>query len=184
MSAVAQSAEAAPNPAAGPRPREFSVAVQNGSHAWAAADFKATNFIRQLAHNGLEYRRMLDENARIFRRQLVYWEETPNLVWQRARAAGAPVTQLTLPALDGRQLQFKITGSDVHPSGLEGMFRGHLVGQPESFVTLAFYQGRQAFTVLSLADNLFLDAEAHEPGEVVIKEVSPALYFAGVCGVK
>lgn len=164
--------------------RDFPVAVQIGALAWADGDFMNTNLIRRLAHNDLEYKRMVEENGRIFRRQLVYWDETPDVVLQRARVSGEAVDHLTLPALDGRKVQFEITGRDVHPSGLEGMFRGRLAGRPDSFVTLAFYQGRQAFTVLSPRDNLFLDAEAHEPGDVVIKQINPATYVVGVCGVK
>ena len=152
--------------------------------AWAAGDFKQTNLVRQLAHNQLEYQRMVDENARIMRRQLVYWDDTPDVVLQRARVTGAEVSQLTLPALDGRKVQFEITGQDIHPSGLEGMFRGRVLGQPDSFVTLAFYQGRQAFTVLAPGEHLFIDAEAHEPGDVVLKEINPAIYMAAKCGVE
>ena len=88
--------------------RPFSVAYESPAVQWTLADGKDTNIIRQLAHNHLEYDRMVEENPRIFRRQLVYLKETPAAVFEQAKLTGLPVRQLTLPGVDGQELQFEI----------------------------------------------------------------------------
>ena len=75
--------------------RPFPVAYESSNVQWTLADGKDTNVIRQLAHNHLEYDRMVEENSRIFRRQLVYLKETAAAVFEQAKLTGAPVQQLT-----------------------------------------------------------------------------------------
>jgi hypothetical protein len=43
-------------------------------------------------------------------------------------------------------------------------------------VTVAFAADREAFTILSPQDQVYLQAEAHEPGEVVVKSINPETY--------
>jgi len=67
---------------------------------------------------------------------------------------------------------------------LRGTFYGHVTGRPDSLVTLAFLQTRQAYTILSPADNLYLDVEPHNPGDVIVKSIDLEKYGAGLCGTQ
>jgi hypothetical protein len=159
--------------------RPLPVDIESTNNQWAVADGKDTNVIRQLAHNPLEYARMVDENARIFQRQLVYLKETAASVFERAKLTGAPVTQLTLPVLDGRELTFEIAKREGGGSSRQGMFSGHLVGNTDSLVTMAFEDGREAFTILSPKENVFVVAEPRENGKVIVKAIDPNTYGVG-----
>jgi len=159
--------------------RPLPVGIESTNNQWALADGKDTNVIRQLAHNPLEYARMVDENARIFRRQLVYLKETAAAVFEQARLTDATVTQLTLPGLDGRELTFEIARRQDAGSSRRGMFSGHLVGNADSLVTMAFEDGREAFTILSPKDNVFVVGEPRENGQVIVKAIDPNTYGVG-----
>jgi hypothetical protein len=156
--------------------RPFAVVKETARHQWTDENGRDTNIIRQLAHNELEYQRMVDENARIKRRQLVYRNDTAATVMQRARLSGGPVKQLTLPGFDGQELQFEIQRADLEPSKQSGTFTGQLAGKPGSMVTLAFKFGREAFTVLSPDDGTYLQAHPREPGELIITSFDPDTY--------
>jgi len=159
--------------------RPLPVAIEGTNDQWTTADGKDTNVIRQLAHNPLEYARMVDENSRIFRRQLVYLKETATSVFEQAKLTGSPVTQLTVPILDGRELTFDIARREAGGLSRQGMFSGHLVGNPDSLVTMAFEDGREAFTILSPKDNVFVVAEPRENGQVIVKAIDPNTYGVG-----
>jgi hypothetical protein len=158
------------------RERPFPVAQESSNVQWTLADGKDTNVIRQLAHNDLEYARMVEENPRILRRQLVYRKDTAAAVMQRARASGEAVKQLTLPGFDGQEIQFQIDRADLEPSQQSGTFTGQLPNRPNSMVTLAFKFGREAFTILSPDDHLFLQAHPREPGELILTSFDPDKY--------
>jgi hypothetical protein len=162
--------------------RPFAVVRATESAEWTAEDGRDTNVIRRLAHNELEYARMVEENNRILRRQLVYRRDPAGMVVQRSKASGEPIQQLVLPGLDGRELKFEIERADLSSSGQSGSFQGHLAGQPDSRVTLAFKLGREAFSVSSPQDALYLEAEPREPGQVIIKEIDPDTYTTLPCG--
>jgi hypothetical protein len=162
--------------------RPLAVAHASDRHEWTAADGRDPVILAQLAHNALEYQRLLEENDRIFRRQLVYRRETAAAAVQQARAAGQPLTHLVLPDFDGREHLVEITHSELHPSGLAGQFGGRLAGHPDSMVTLAFQVGREAFTILAPSAGIFLQADPREPGEILLKHIDPATYVVGVCG--
>lgn len=177
---------AAPTPTLGstnrPTPTQLNVQPETTAHRWMIADGLATNVIRKLARNDLEYQRLLEENARIQRRQLVQRKTTAATEIQQARLSGEPIRQLLLPGLDGRELTVEITRTDLNASGQQGSFTGHLADQPDSMVTLAFKGGREAFTVLAPAEKLYLQADPYEPGQVLVKQIDPATYVLGVCG--
>lgn len=154
----------------------FKAAETNGAYAWTAEDGKDTNVIRQLAHNELEYQRMVNENGTIFRRQLVYHPEGFTLLAQQALQSGHSVQALTLPGLDGRELQVTVTRTDFESGGDRGLFYGKLPGRPDSMVTAAFINGEEAFTVISPQDQIYLQGEAREPGEIIVKSVDPGTY--------
>ncbi len=162
----------------GVRLRPLAVAKQTPRHEWTAGDGKSREVIAQIAHNDLERQRLLDENARIQRRQLVYRNDTAAAVMQRARANGESVTQLTLPGLDGQEWQVAIERADLEPSQQAGSFSGQLVGRTNSLVTLAFQFGREAFTILSPDDGLYLQGHPREPGEVIITSFDPQTYLS------
>jgi len=162
--------------------RPFAVTRAGGNWQWTAEDGMNTNVIRRLAHNDLEYQRLVEENPRIKRRQLVYSSETTAARIERNKLTGEPLERLTLPGLDGQQVDVEILKSDLSPSGQQGAFAGRVIGQPDSLVTLAFKGGREAFTVINPAENLFLHAEPREPGEIIVKSIDPDVYASGYCG--
>ena len=159
--------------------RPFPGGFESTNSQWTTADGKDTNCIRLLAHNPLEYARMVEENPRIFRRQLVYLKKTAAAVLEDAKLTGVPVKQLTLPGLDGQELQFEITQDDSHGSSRQGMMSGHLAGNPNSRVTFAFQDGREAYTILSPDDYIYLVGEPREPGQVIVKAIDPNTYGVG-----
>lgn len=168
-------ASSSPPPSAGSgrqfdsfRLRPFEVVKETLSHAWTAEDGRSPEAIQNLAHNEVELARLTEENSRIKRRQLVYRKEPAVEQVQRAIATGERVRKLVLPALDGQELEVEITASDLAPSGLKGTFTGQLPGRRQSLVTLAFKEGREAFTVQSPEDGIYLNAQPREPGELMI----------------
>lgn len=162
--------------------RPFPVAYQSPHFEWTLADGKDTNIISELAHNQLEYDRMVQENPRIFRRELVYLKVTAASVFEQAKLTGKPVQELTLPGVDGQELQFQITQRDSNGSSRRGMFSGHLVGDLNSMVTMAFMDGREAFTVLAPKENIYVVGEPREPGQVIVKAIDPNTYGVGPMG--
>ena len=159
--------------------RPLPVGYESSNVQWTLADGKDTNVIRQLAHNPLEYARMVEENPRIFKRQLVYLKETAAAVFENAKLTSEPVKQLTLPGVDGQELQFQIVGSEGDGSSRHGQFSGHLAGNNDSMVTLAFQDGREAFTILSPKENIYLVGEPREDGQVIVKAIDPNTYGMG-----
>ncbi len=159
--------------------RPLKVAYESPKYQFTLENGKDTNVIRQLAHNPLEYQRMVDENARIFQRQLVYLKETAASVFEQAKLTGQPVHELALPGID-REMEFEIVKSAGDSgSSRQGMYSGHLVGNNDSLVTLAFQDGREAFTVLSPKDNLYVVGEPRDPGQVIVKAIDPSTYGVG-----
>jgi hypothetical protein len=154
----------------------FKAAQTNGEFEWTAEDGKDTNIIRQLAHNELEFQRMVSENPTIYRRQLVYHLEGFTLLAQQALQSGQGVQQITLPGLDGHELHVTVTKTDFESGGDRGLFYGQLPGETDSLVTAAFINGREAFTVASPQEHLFLQGESREPGELVVKSIDPNTY--------
>jgi hypothetical protein len=159
--------------------RPFPAAYQSAEFQWTLADGKDTNVIRELAHNRLEYDRMVEENPRIFRRELVYLKQTASSVFEQAKLTGKPVSELTLPGVDGQELQFQIVQRDGNGSSRRGTFSGHLVGDLNSMVTMAFMDGREAFTVLAPGQSIFVVGEPREDGQVIVKAIDPNTYGMG-----
>lgn len=173
-------------PAAGPAAltnrevilRPLAVAKESAAHAWTAEDARSPEVVRKLAHNEMEERRLLEENPRITGRQLVYRKEPVFVAVERARAKGESVTSFIVPGFDGRELEVQVDKADLAPSGLSGTFAGRLPGLDQSLVTLAFQQGREAFTVVSPEDGVFLQGHPREPGEIMITSFLPDAYLA------
>ena len=157
--------------------RPFAVVKETDEYQWTAEDGRDASVIRQLAHNEVEVRRLTEENLRVKRRQLVYCK-TP--VWglvEQAKATDERLQKLTLPGLDGQVLEMEVTRADLAPSGLSGTFAGNITGHGKSLVTLAFKQGREAFTVESPEQGIFLQGHPREPGEIMITSFDPDVYL-------
>src|SRR4029077_12699293 len=92
--------------------RPYPVSYETPEIQWTSADGKDTNVIQHFAHNPLEYNRMVEENPRILKRQLVYLKETAAAVFEKAKLTHAPVQELTVPGVDGQEYQFEIVQSD------------------------------------------------------------------------
>jgi hypothetical protein len=156
--------------------RPLAVGHSGARHEWTAEDARLPEVIEKLAHNPEEFIRMVEENDRIQRRQLVYRKEPAWHTVEQSKGRGEVIRTLKLPALDGRELEFEVTSIDLAPSGLSGTFAGHLPGEPQSLVTLAFDRGREAFTVLSPEEGLYLQGHPREAGELLVTSFDPAIY--------
>ena len=119
---------------------------------------------------------MVMENAAIYQRELVYFNEGLASLAQQAAQAGEKLRQITLPGLDGQQWVVDVTRTDLRDNGSAGEIYGQLPGQADSTVTAAFINNREAFTVDSPQEQVYLVGEAREPGEMVVKSINPALY--------
>jgi len=186
---VAVSPSAATNPASlkaagkGPAPtyawfqtHPFKTARVHGAYGWTAENGKDTNVILHLAHNELEYQRMVIENHGVYARQLVYHTEPFTLQAQQAVQSGQTLKQITLPGLDGQELPAMVTRTELKDGGKRGTLYGKLPGDADSIVTVAFIADREAFTVMSPRNQIHLVGEAREPGELVVKSINPATY--------
>ncbi len=162
--------------------RPLPIVQESATHQWTEGNGSAVEVVTQIAHNDDEVIRMMEENERIKRRQLVYRQDTAAAVVQRARAAGESVRRLTLPGLDGQEIEVEVIRADLALSGLSGSFTGRIAGKQQSMVTLAFKLGREAFSIASPEDRLYLEAEPREPGEVIVKTIDPSTYATGHCG--
>ncbi len=178
----------APTPSPSPRSNTFgptvlrplSASVETERHAWTREDAKAPEVIELLAHNPDEFTRMMEENTRIKRRQLVYRKEPVALLIEQARASGKPFTRFTLPALDGKEVEVEVLETRV--DGHRGAVMGRIVGQLDSLACVGFSGACESFNIMAPEDGLFIAADSREPGEVILKEIDPAVYSPMPCG--
>jgi hypothetical protein len=157
--------------------RPLAVVQASGQHEWTSEDLRVPEAIEKIAHGPEEFIRMVEENDRIERRQLVYRKEPAWQTVEHSKAKGEAIRKLTLPGLDGREVEVEVTGADLAFSGLSGTFTGKVAGREKSLVTLAFQQGREAFTVVSPDDDLFLQGHPREPGEIILTSFDPETYL-------
>ncbi len=136
--------------------------------------------LERLAHNPEELARMIQENDRIKRRQLVYRKEPVALLLEKARAAGQALTHFTLPAMDGQEVEVEVVETQI--DGHRGAVMGRVVGRLDSVACIGFSGGCESFNILSPQDGLYIAADAREPGEVILKEIDPAVYSPMACG--
>jgi hypothetical protein len=156
--------------------RPLPVSLTRGTHEWTAGDGMDPKVIEKIAHNPDEFIRMVEENERVKRRQLVYRNETVPMLLDRARNRGEPLRNFTLPGLDGMEVEVELTGIQLNQSGNGGSVTGRVKGRFNSMVSVGFCNGCESFNVLSPDDSLFLTADAREPGEVMVKEIDPLKY--------
>lgn len=162
--------------------RPLSSARASAAHEWTAEDATAPETIAKIAHNRSEFVRLVQENSRIERRQLVYRKEPAWVLVERAKGEGAPLSRLTLPGLDGQEVVMEIENADLSDSGLSGSFHGRVAGRGDSLATLAFDRGREAFTVVSPSDGIYLQGDPREPGEIIVASFDPQKYQPLPCG--
>lgn len=169
-----------PSAADGIVSRPLAVATESASHAWTREDAKDPAVIDRLAHGPEEFLRMVEENDRIKRRQLVYRKEPVALLLEQARASGVPLTRFTLPVLDGAEVEVEVLETQI--DGHRGAVIGRIVGQPDSLACVGFSGSCESFNILAPSSGLFIAADAREPGEVILKEIDPAVYSPMACG--
>lgn len=156
--------------------RPLPVAFEGTNSQWTLADGKDTNVIRQLAHNELEYQRMVEENARIIKRQLVYRKETVPQLLERLIPPGQKLQSFTLPGVDGSEFEIEVTDTHVNGVAQSGSVNGRVKGRYGSMVSVGFYNGCESFNIISPEDGVYLTADAREPGEVIVKLIDPDQY--------
>lgn len=159
-----------------PAPRPLPVALSSALHQWTAGDALTPETIRLIARNRDEFIRLIEENDRIERRQLVYRQDVVAAAVQRSRLTGEPIRTFVLPGLDGREYEIVVNRADLSPSGQSGSFSGRLAAEPDSLVTLSFRFGREAFTILSTSAHIFLQGHPREPGELIVTSFDPSAY--------
>ena len=181
-------AKPAPAPTAAPRVavtgevvlRPLATDQETARHAWTREDAKDPEVIEKLAHNPEEFTRMMEENTRIKRRQLVYRKEPLALLLEQARASGQPLARFTLPALDGKEVEVEVLETRVE--GHRGAVMGRIAGRLDSLACVGFSGACESFNIMSPEDGLFIAADSREPGEVILKEIDPAVYSPMACG--
>ncbi|MEO5716501.1 MAG: hypothetical protein ABIT37_23690 [Luteolibacter sp.] len=146
------------------------------THEWTEGDGSTPAIIEKPAHKPDEFIHMVEENDRIKRRQLVYRNETVPMLLDRARDKGQPLKNFTLPGLDGREIEVEVTETNIKASGTAGSVSGRAKGRYNSMVSIGFYNGCEQFNVSLPDENLFLTADAREPGEVIVKKIDPTKY--------
>lgn len=159
-----------------PSPRPLPVTRSSTQHQWTEGDALTPDTIQRIARNADEFIRLVQENDRILRRQLVYRQDVAAAAVQRSRLTGEPIRSFVLPGLDGQEYEISVTRADLSPSGQSGTFSGRLASEPDSLVTLAFHFGREAFTILSTSAGIFLQGHPREPGEIIVTSFDPAAY--------
>ncbi|RYD40608.1 MAG: hypothetical protein EOP85_13980 [Verrucomicrobiaceae bacterium] len=157
--------------------RPLTVATSTADHAWTKDDAMDPMVIEKIVHGPEEFIRMVEENEQIKRRQLVYREQPVYRLVQASIVSGEPLRKLTLPGLDGKEVEFDIVTADIHPSGLRGSFAGRLPGRGTSMAVLSFKEGREAFSVISPEDGIYLQGHPREPGEIFVTSFDPDKYL-------
>lgn len=158
--------------------RPLPVVRSSATHEWTRDDAMDPKVIEKLAHNPEEFIRLNEENARIRRRQLVYRKETVPMLLDRARNSGQPLSDFTLPGLDGLEVEVEVTGMRLATDRQAGSVNGRVKGRLNSMVSVGFSNGCESFNVVSPDEGLFLTADAREPGEVLVKEIDLEKYNA------
>ncbi len=153
--------------------RPLAVALSKKNHEWTAENAMDLKVIEHIAHNPEEAIRLIEENDRIKRRQLVYRRETVPMLLERT---GGSLETFTLPGLDGREVEVEVTDVRLMNGTNGGCVNGRVKGRFNSMVSVGFSNGCESFNVLSPDEGLFLTADAREPGEVLVKEIDPNVY--------
>ena len=153
--------------------RPLLVSLARNTHEWTSEDAKDIQVIQRIAHNPEESIRLIEENDRIKRRQLVYRKETVPMLLERT---GGSLKTFTLPGLDGREVEVEVTEVRLVNGTNGGCVNGRVKGRFNSMVSVGFSNGCESFNVLAPDEGLFLTADAREPGEVLVKEIDPNVY--------
>ena len=180
--AVAPAAPTAPPPAASALEnfpdfslRPFAVTRRSINHEWTEEDGKLPDVIRDLAHNPLEEQKMLGENPAVYRRQLVYRKQAAADLVRDAERSGVPLKTVPVPGFDGTEWMIEVYKVDSVDGGAEGTIYGRLPGQPDSLVTLTFIGPSECFSLLSPAQDLYIQGDPREPGEIIVKKINPSM---------
>lgn len=156
--------------------RPLPVSLSKDHHEWTSEDAKDLKVIERISHNPEESIRLIEENDRIKRRQLVYRKETVPMLLERIQGTDGSLKNFTLPGLDGREVEVEVTEVRLMDGIRGGCVNGRVKGRFNSMVSVGFSNGCESFNVLSPDEGLFLTADAREPGEVLVKEIDPNVY--------
>lgn len=80
-----------------------------------------------------------------------------------------------MPGFDGSEWMIDVYKVDSVDGGAEGTIYGRLPSQPNSLVTLTFIGPAECFSLLSPDQDLYIQGDPREPGEIVLKKINPAL---------
>lgn len=150
--------------------RPLPVSLKTAKHEWTKEDAKVPEVIQKLVHNPDEFFRMVEENDRIKRRQLVYRNETVPMLIERLGDSHL-LRSFMLPGLDGKEIEIEVKEIHEEPSLGGGSVIGRVKGRFNSMVSVGYVNGCESFNVISPDDGLCLTADAREPGEVIVKEI-------------
>ena len=155
--------------------RPFAVTRRSENHEWTEEDGKLPGVIRKLAHNRLEEQKMLGENPAVYRRQLVYRKQAATDLVKEAERSGIPLQTVPVPGFDGTEWMIEVYKVDSVDGGSEGTIYGRLPGQPNSLVTLTFIGPSECFSLLSPDQDLYIQGDPREPGEIIVKKINPSM---------
>lgn len=153
--------------------RPLPVSLSTATHEWTSEDATDPAVMERLAHNPDEFIRLAEENSRIKRRQLVYRRVTVPMLIERAN--GGSLKQITLPGMDGREVEVVVTETRLSGANA-GSVIGRVRGRLNSMVSVGFFNGCESFNIISPEEGLYLTADAREPGEILVKEIDPEEY--------
>lgn len=146
-------------------------------HGWVIIDDgKDTNFLRLLALNPHHYEKMAEENSSVIRRQLVYRNIPTQSIFQKAKLTGEPITELVLPGLDGQEFLIEPIKVELAHDASKGELTARIKGRPNSVVSLAFINNREAFVIIDYDWGLYLVGDPRHPGELIVKQVDPTTH--------
>lgn len=156
--------------------RPLAISQKTNQHEWTEGDAMSEEVIQKISHNPDEFLRLMQENDRIIARQLVYRKETVPQLLERMRQSNQEPKELILPGLHGQEVTVEIQNINAESSLKSGTITGKVKGHLNSMVSLGFFDGCESFNIIDPEANLYLTADAREPGEVLVKHIDPIKY--------
>ena len=160
----------------------FEVKKSNERHGWTLLNARNTEHLDLLSHNDSERERHLEENIWVSHRELVYRKETLLDSVLNAQANNEELKELVLPGIGGEEYRVQVLAVEhrVNEEGIsEGSISGHLVGEPESEVTLGYYGQRESGGFDSASKDVSISYDPREDGQIIVKLIdNEALEYA------
>lgn len=153
--------------------RPFEVASSSASFEWTANDGRRKDAINQIAHNPIERHKLIEENAFVERRQLIYCRKTLGEIANEARDGGQELKELSIPGFDGKEYKVEVTRTEYQDYDSSGNIYGHLVDRPNSTVVMSFFEDRESYTVISHLDGINFEYIPREAREIILNQIDP-----------